>query len=294
MRNKIAVLIIAGYSVCAAAAGSAAPPDLCREYAVSGKYDRAIEECTKQIYGEVPVKYPEYSFNNRGAAFADKQQYDHAIADYNKAIELNPKYATAYYNRAVAHAKKKNFKRALADFSKAIELNPQYTAAQEGRRQVLDELRRAEQPAHAAKKTVETVRPALPDEKKPVEIIQASASVEKQSDEVGPLPQDDVAPAGSSSPAVTPAIPAVHPEKQALKKGYSVQLGVFRVEGNAAALAARFREKGYDAVIKEGTANDGGALHRVIVGAFENRQDAVKAAAEIRKKENIEAIAVPR
>jgi tetratricopeptide (TPR) repeat protein len=40
------------------------------------------------------------NYNNRGFAFGNMQQYDKALKDFNKAIELNPKYATAYYNKA--------------------------------------------------------------------------------------------------------------------------------------------------------------------------------------------------
>ncbi len=32
-------------------------------------------------------------------------KYEEAVADYTKAIELNPKYGLAYFNRAVARLK---------------------------------------------------------------------------------------------------------------------------------------------------------------------------------------------
>ena len=38
------------------------------------------------------------AYNNRGIAYGEKFEYDRAIADYNRAIQLDPKLAFAYYN----------------------------------------------------------------------------------------------------------------------------------------------------------------------------------------------------
>jgi tetratricopeptide (TPR) repeat protein len=38
-------------------------------------------------------------YNNRGVAYYDNKQYDQAIADYNRAIEINPKDAYPFSNR---------------------------------------------------------------------------------------------------------------------------------------------------------------------------------------------------
>ena len=42
------------------------------------------------------------AYNNRGSARYDRKEYDGAIADYDQAIRLDPKYATAYNNRGSA------------------------------------------------------------------------------------------------------------------------------------------------------------------------------------------------
>ena len=47
------------------------------------------------------------------------------MANYDKAIELNPNDAGAYYNRGVAYYKQGKYQQALADYDKALELNPQ-------------------------------------------------------------------------------------------------------------------------------------------------------------------------
>ncbi len=41
---------------------------------------------------------------------AGKGDLERAIADFNKAIELNPKDVDAYYNRGIAHSKKSDYK----------------------------------------------------------------------------------------------------------------------------------------------------------------------------------------
>ncbi|MCP4259665.1 MAG: tetratricopeptide repeat protein, partial [Planctomycetes bacterium] len=38
-------------------------------------------------------------YNNQGNTYAEKGEYEQAISNFNKALEINPKYAQAYYNR---------------------------------------------------------------------------------------------------------------------------------------------------------------------------------------------------
>jgi len=52
------------------------------------------------------------------------KQYNQAITDYSKAIELDPKFAKAYYNRSYAYDSINQQDRAVEDFNKAIELDP--------------------------------------------------------------------------------------------------------------------------------------------------------------------------
>jgi len=63
-------------------------------------------------------------YNNRGIAYGEKGQYDQAISDFNKAIEINPRYDKAYNNRGIVHRLKGQYGQAISDFNKAIEINP--------------------------------------------------------------------------------------------------------------------------------------------------------------------------
>jgi tetratricopeptide (TPR) repeat protein len=63
-------------------------------------------------------------YNNRGLAYKKQGELDKAIADYNKAIELDPQLAVAYYNRGKDYEDQGELDKAIADFTKAIELDP--------------------------------------------------------------------------------------------------------------------------------------------------------------------------
>ena len=52
-----------------------------------------------------------------------------AVADYTKAIEINLQFGEAYYNRGIAWTKKGNFDFAIADCSKALDISPTYADA---------------------------------------------------------------------------------------------------------------------------------------------------------------------
>lgn len=69
-----------------------------------------------------------YAFNNRGNGWNDKGESDRAIADFDEAIKLNPRYAVAFYNRGRAWRAKGDNDRAIADFDEAIKLNPKTAA----------------------------------------------------------------------------------------------------------------------------------------------------------------------
>lgn len=60
----------------------------------------------------------------KGISFGESGEYEKAIEAYNKAIELNPNDAEAYFWRGRAYIDLERYERAIEDFDKAIELNP--------------------------------------------------------------------------------------------------------------------------------------------------------------------------
>lgn len=59
----------------------------------------------------------------------DAGNYQGAIADYTKSLEINPRNSNSYYNRGNAKIRSNDYQGAIADYTKAIEINPQYANA---------------------------------------------------------------------------------------------------------------------------------------------------------------------
>ncbi len=64
------------------------------------------------------------SWANRGLAREKQGDLDGALADYGKAIELDPRSSFAYSNRSSARARRGDHEGAIADAAEAIELAP--------------------------------------------------------------------------------------------------------------------------------------------------------------------------
>jgi tetratricopeptide (TPR) repeat protein len=75
------------------------------------------------------TKENDVAYNNRGTIYYEKGEYDLAIADYNKAIEISPAYIEAYYNRGKIYNAKGQYDLAISDYSKAIAINPKLAEA---------------------------------------------------------------------------------------------------------------------------------------------------------------------
>src|SRR5439155_938617 len=84
-------------------------------------YDGAIADLTRGI--ELDPKLAA-AYTSRGNARYDKGDLDGAILDYTRAIELAPKSAPAYINRGNARRVKGDLEGAIADYTRGIELNP--------------------------------------------------------------------------------------------------------------------------------------------------------------------------
>lgn len=68
----------------------------------------------------------------RAAIYRELRQYDKALADYSKGIELNAKAPHAWYQRAGVNSLLGRYAEALADYRKALELAKDNAAVQNG------------------------------------------------------------------------------------------------------------------------------------------------------------------
>ncbi|MBR4384309.1 MAG: tetratricopeptide repeat protein, partial [Selenomonadaceae bacterium] len=99
-----------------------------------------------RLYSEAIELNPKFAgaYYNRGTAYAALKQHEQAIQDFDKAIQLNPNYAEAYNNRGVAYRHLKQHERAIQDFDKAIQLDPNDAAAYSNRGAAYGELKQYE------------------------------------------------------------------------------------------------------------------------------------------------------
>jgi tetratricopeptide (TPR) repeat protein len=92
---------------------------------------------------------------NAGNKNFEEKQYPQAIAEYSRAIELNPKQPAFYENRGYAYLAMQRLDEANNDFTKAIELAPKDDRAYLGRVQVYLQQRQYDLAAADADKAIE-------------------------------------------------------------------------------------------------------------------------------------------
>jgi len=69
------------------------------------------------------------AYNKRGLAHASMRNYEQAIIDYNRSIELDPNYVDPYHNRSIVYLMMDNYGQSLIDCNKTITLAPDFMPA---------------------------------------------------------------------------------------------------------------------------------------------------------------------
>src|SRR5260370_12005179 len=68
-----------------------------------------------------------YAWFCRSSAYRDLGEYDKAVADFSRAVKLDPKYTPAWSNRGAVYSNHLGqHEQAVADFTQAIALDPKY------------------------------------------------------------------------------------------------------------------------------------------------------------------------
>ncbi len=94
-------------------------------------------------------------YNNRGLVLNSLGRYQEAITDFTRAIELDPRYADAYSNRGLALEHLGRYGAAVADFKAAVGLDPQLGAAYYNLANAYSEMGEYELALEAQKKAAE-------------------------------------------------------------------------------------------------------------------------------------------
>lgn len=111
MRNAVRLLILTFCLVLGLAASALATPETDFKEALTaaraGEMDKAIAAFNRVIEAGASVEASNLAsaFNLRGLCYEAKNNLDQAMADYNKAIEIDAKSAEALGNRAMLYMK---------------------------------------------------------------------------------------------------------------------------------------------------------------------------------------------
>lgn len=97
------------------------------EYCAAGEYDLAIAEYTRAI--QLHPGFAE-AYNNRAyASFTKGAGSEDPLPDLNRAIELREHFPHAYNTRGCVHLSRGQLDLAIADFTRALELRADYPRA---------------------------------------------------------------------------------------------------------------------------------------------------------------------
>jgi len=181
-----------------------------------GDFEQAVEAYTRAIIaGDLEPEALAVTYNNRGVAYNELGDFDHAIADYQEALGLVPGDATtirnlriAYVRRAVASANLGHYEEALADLDKAIELDRAHPLAYLRRAEVWIELGDFD----AARRDLESAERLRPSASEIERVRARLARLEKAAEQERlaetPAAGEDAAPARPRSTATATATAA--------------------------------------------------------------------------------------
>jgi len=102
-------------------------------YRLMERYTEALQDFDRAI--ELDPKY-DWAIASRGFTYRLMKHYTEALQDFNRAIELDPKSAWAIAGRGQTYKSMEHYTEALQDFDRAIELDPKLDWAIANRGQI--------------------------------------------------------------------------------------------------------------------------------------------------------------
>jgi F-type H+-transporting ATPase subunit b len=99
-------------------------------YRAKGDFARALADLDKAVQLDPRAAL---ALMERASIYFAKGDLDRAIADYNEAIAARPKSAAAFYGRGEAYRAKNDLDHAIADYDRALQIEKNSAAAYAGR-----------------------------------------------------------------------------------------------------------------------------------------------------------------
>ncbi|WP_228060151.1 tetratricopeptide repeat protein [Plectonema radiosum] len=94
------------------------------------RYEKAVEMFTALVeHSEIEVKWLPVALSWRGLTNRNMGNYEDALKDFDRAIEIDPNNKRAIAHRGITYRFMKRNEDALQDFDRAIEIDPDYTWA---------------------------------------------------------------------------------------------------------------------------------------------------------------------
>jgi len=94
------------------------------------KFNYALKDLKKV---ELSYKTDPVLYYNMAIAYSKQGEFEKAVAEYDKALNINPEYLLAYQGRASALTMVGEYSAAIDDYDKALDKNPYFTSAYKGR-----------------------------------------------------------------------------------------------------------------------------------------------------------------
>ena len=117
-------------------------PTAATRYYDTGQYEEALADYNRSL--ELRHDAPN-TLNNRGNTLQNLGRYEEALADYNRSLEMEPDDPTTLTNRGVTLRNLGRYEEALADYNRSLELEPDDTTTLTNRGVMLTHLGRYEE-----------------------------------------------------------------------------------------------------------------------------------------------------
>lgn len=100
--------------------------DAATAYFDDNNFEKAIEQFSKSI--ELDNENAQ-AYYMRGLSYSYIRDFDAAITDFNQSLDLSPGNADVYYNRGNAYTNKQQYDDAIKDYSESVSISPQIPEA---------------------------------------------------------------------------------------------------------------------------------------------------------------------